>query len=168
MCGCYFLFQLLKIKLIYLFMARLGFCRCTRAFSSCGEWRLSLWLHCVGFSSQWLLLLKSVCSRVHELGSCVTQPVAPRGWVPQLWRMGLVALRHVESSRRQDWTLVPWFDRQILHHWTTKEVLLQLLNIVEKIQEEKDILLYLLTFLFTVFFLPSSIPKFLLLLFSLS
>ena len=40
------------------------------------------------------------------------------------------ALRHVESSRSRDRTLVLCFDRQILNHWTTKEVLLQLLTIV--------------------------------------
>ena len=40
----------------------------------------------------------------------------------QLWRMGLVALRHVESSWTRDWTLVLFIGRGIINHWTTEEV----------------------------------------------
>ena len=39
-----------------------------------------------------------------------------------LWGMGLVALRLVESSRIRDQTHVPCTGRQILIHWTTREV----------------------------------------------
>ena len=47
-------------------------------------------LRCVGFSLQWLLLLGSMSSRAH--------------WLQQLWRMGLVALRHMVSTWTRDWT----------------------------------------------------------------
>ena len=36
--------------------------------------------------------------------------------------MGLVALWHVGSSRTRDRTCVPCIGRQILNHWTTREV----------------------------------------------
>ena len=37
--------------------------------------------------------------------------------------MGLVSQRHVKSSWTRDWTYVPCIGRQILNHWTTREVL---------------------------------------------
>ena len=36
--------------------------------------------------------------------------------------MGLVAPKHVESSWTKDLTRVPRIGRQILNHWTTREV----------------------------------------------
>ena len=39
-----------------------------------------------------------------------------------LWRTGLVALLHVESSRSWDQTCVPFIGGLILNHWTTREV----------------------------------------------
>ena len=53
----------------------------------------------------------------------------------QLWHMGLVAPRHVESSRTRDQTCVPCIGRQIPNHWTTWEVhfsnsLLQFLHFI--------------------------------------
>ena len=36
--------------------------------------------------------------------------------VPRLWRMGLVALRHVGSARIRDQTCVSCAGRQILYH----------------------------------------------------
>ena len=40
-----------------------------------------------------------------------------------LWSTwALVALWHVESSQTRDWTRVPCLGRQILNHWTTREV----------------------------------------------
>ena len=35
---------------------------------------------------------------------------------------GLVALQHVESLQTRDRTRVPYFGRQILNHWTSREV----------------------------------------------
>ena len=45
-----------------------------------------------------------------------------RAQVQLLWRMGLVALGHVESSWIRDQTRVSCIDRQILYHWATREV----------------------------------------------
>ena len=52
------------IYFIYLFLAALGLCCCTRAFSS------SLW--CTGFSLRWLLLLWNMGSRHVGFSSCST------------------------------------------------------------------------------------------------
>ena len=85
------------------------------AFSSCGEWRL-LFLWCSGLSLWWLLLPWS-------------QALRPAGFSSRSMNSqhlqcgGFVALRHVGSSRTRDQTCVPCIGRQILNHWTAKEVL---------------------------------------------
>ena len=56
---------------------------------------------CAALLLQWLLLLQSTGSRV---------------WARQLWHTGLVAPRHVRSSRTRDRTCVPCIARQILYH----------------------------------------------------
>ena len=73
----------------------------------------SLW--CADFSFQWLLLLRSTGSRRAGFSSCGMQ-------AQELWRMGLVASRHMGSSRTRDWTHVPCTGRQILNHCATREV----------------------------------------------
>ena len=40
-----------------------------------------------------------------------------------LWHKGLTALQHVGSSQIKGQTHVPCMGRQILNHWTTREVL---------------------------------------------
>ena len=67
-------------------------------------------------------LLIVVASLLHSTGcthvsfcSCSTQ-------AQQLWLLGLVALRPVESSWTRDSTCVPCSDRWILIHCTTREV----------------------------------------------
>ena len=40
-----------------------------------------------------------------------------------LWLTGFVVLQHVGSSQTRDQTGVPSIGRQILNHWTTREVL---------------------------------------------
>ena len=71
-----------------------------------GDYSL-LW--CVGFSLQWLLLLQSRGSRALGLQwlSCT----------------GLAAWWHDGSSPTRDETGVSCIARQILNHWTTREVL---------------------------------------------
>ena len=81
----------------------------------CGLFQLqwagsTLWLWYRGFSSRWLLLLRSTGSRV-------------RAW--QLWLTGLVALWHVGSSSTRGQTCIPCIGRWIFIHWTTREVLSQ-------------------------------------------
>ena len=62
-----------KINLfIYLFMAVLGLRCCAQAFLVAGSGSYSL-LRCMGFSSQWLLLLRSVGSRRAGFSSCGTR-----------------------------------------------------------------------------------------------
>ena len=41
----------------------------------------------------------------------------------ELCRVGLIALWHMESSQTRDRTYISCNDRQILNHWTTREVL---------------------------------------------
>ena len=82
-----------------LFLAALGLHCCARAFSSCDQ-RAP---HCSGFSC-----CGRMDYRVYRLQS--------------LWPTGLVAPRHVESSRTRDQTHVPSVGWQILNHWITREV----------------------------------------------
>ena len=53
----------------------------------------------------------------------------------RLWCMGLVALRHVESSPTRDRTRVPCIGRRILIHHTTREVLHFILTFVINLTE---------------------------------
>ena len=89
-------------------MAALGLCCCMLAFSSfCKRELLSRCgvqaSHCGGFSSR----------RAHAL-EC--------GLLP-LRCMGLVVQQHVEFSQTRGQTHVTCTGRQILNHWTTREVL---------------------------------------------
>ena len=69
------------------------------------------------------------CFLVSALGllTAVASPGAERGlWTSRdrawwLWRIGLVALWHVESSWTRDWTRVPCIGRYSLNHWTVRE-----------------------------------------------
>ena len=68
------------------------------------------WLHCVFIAACRLSLVVTSwstlrCSAVFSLQ-----------WFLMLWGMGLVALRHVESSQTRDLTSVPCFDWQTLTH----------------------------------------------------
>ena len=69
---------------------------------------LSLVVESRSFSLRCLLLLRLHGSRVPGL--------------QLLWHMGLVAPQHVGSSRARDWTHVSCIFREILNHWTTREV----------------------------------------------
>ena len=51
------------------------------------------------------------------------QSTSSRAQTPWLWHMGLIAPRHVGSSRMRDQTLVFCTGRQILYHWAAREVL---------------------------------------------
>ena len=54
--------------------------------------------------------------------------------------MGLVALRHVESSWSTDWTPVPFIGRRILNHWTTREVQIKSFLRLEDVHGSKWVL----------------------------
>ena len=53
----------------------------------------------------------------HGLGSCSSWPLECR-----LSTYGLVVSLHLESSKTRDGTHVPCIGRQILNHWTTREI----------------------------------------------
>ena len=84
----------------------------------------SLWCTC--FSLQWLPLLQSTGSRRTGFSSCGSDS---RAQAQQLWCTGLVAPRHVGSSRTRARTHVPCIDRWILNHCATREVLHKLFNL---------------------------------------
>ena len=104
-----FIFLFLKfIYLIYLFLSALGVCCCVRGLSLVAARGGRSSLRCVGFSLQWLLPLQSMGSRAQA---------------QELWLTGLVAPRHVGSSRTRARTRVPCIGRWILNHCATKEAL---------------------------------------------
>ena len=119
---------------IYLFLAALGLCWALglSLFAVSGGYS-SLWF--MGFSLRWLLLLWSTGSRSAGSSNCGAQPqqlwlVGSRVQAQQLWRMGLVALQHVGSSRTRAQTCVPCIGRRILNH--SRETPLQFLKIENK------------------------------------
>ena len=79
----------------------------------------SLW--CAGFSLRWLLLLRSTGSRSTGLSSCGSWVLECR--LSSCGATGLIAPRHVGSSRLRAWTCVPCIGRQILNHCATREAL---------------------------------------------
>ena len=108
-------------------MAVPSLCCFVRAVFSCGEWGL-LELHCAasqcgGFSCEAQALGVQLCAHrrlcaTTVFRSCRTQPqqlqLAGSRAHAQLWRMGLVALQHTESSWTRDQTL--WqADSYLLH-----------------------------------------------------
>ena len=82
-------------------------------------------LRCEGFSLRWLLLSRSMGSRHTGFSSCGTWAqqlwlVGSRAQAQQLWRMGLVAPRHVGSSQTRALIHVPCIG-WILNHCATRE-----------------------------------------------
>ena len=103
-------------------MAALGLCCCARAFSSCGEQGLLfIEVH------RLLIAVASLCCGAWALGvwasvavACGLSSCGMRA--QQLWLAGLVAPRHVGSSRTRAQTRVPCTGRQILKHCATGKV----------------------------------------------
>ena len=115
-------YNFLKINLlilfIYLFLAALGLCCCTWAFSTCSEQGL-LFIAVRG-------LLIAVASLVaeHGLQAHGLQQLwlsGSRAQDQQLQCTGLVALRHVGSSQTRARTCVPCIGRQILNQCAIRE-----------------------------------------------
>ena len=110
---------------IIIILAALDLHCCARAFSSCGEQGLLFAVVCG--------LLIAVASLVaeHRLQARGLQQLwlmGSRAQAQQLWRMGLVALRHVASSWTKARTHVPCIGRQILNHYATSEVPMLIFN----------------------------------------
>ena len=107
-------------------------------FSSCEQGMLSRCGPQACFSLRWLLLLWSSGSRACGLQDvwlkdsvdCGSQVLEHR--VDNLWHVGLAALRHVGSSWTREQSYVPCIGRQILNHWTTREVLASRLQVSEQ------------------------------------
>ena len=127
---CYFIVVFFKYINLFIFifgciwssLLRVGFSlvAASRGYSS---------LRRADFSLQWLLLLQSMGSRRVGFSSCGTRAqqlwlAGSRAQAQQLWRTGLVALRHVGSSRSRAQTRVPCIGRQILNHCATREALI--------------------------------------------
>ena len=96
------------------FLAVLGFCCCAQAFFSCGEWGLLSSRdvqasHCGHFFCCRAWALECGLSSCGTLVSVV------------------ITSQHVESSQIKDGTCVLCIGRQILNHWTTREVLSDIL-----------------------------------------
>ena len=111
-----FTFTLSFFLFFFSFLADLGL-RCCSRLSLVVMRQGYLLSQCSGFSLRWLLLLQRTGSRHAGFMSF-------RAWTQQLWHRGLAALWHVGSSQTRDQTHVPCIDRQILNHWTTREVLI--------------------------------------------
>ena len=86
-------------------------------------WRLSLvaasWAYCLVAVA--VLIAVAFLAGEHSLWDMQTSIAAAHG-LSRCWPTGLVAPRYVGSSRTGDQTSVPWIARQILNHWTTREV----------------------------------------------
>ena len=104
-----------------LFIGYTGSCFCVWTFSRCGDRGLLLccgaWSsYCGGFSCSRAWALEHVDFFCYGLRALVCR-------FSGFWRIGSIALWHVESSQTRDRTHVSCIDRQILHHWSTREVL---------------------------------------------
>ena len=111
----------LPLRFAYLFLVALGLCCCMQTLVAVGRGCSSL--QGTGFSFQRLLLLWSTGSRHTGFRSWGS----PRALAQSLWHVGLVASRHVVSSRTRDRTSVPCIAARtttsaaILTHRTTRE-----------------------------------------------
>ena len=83
---------------------------CTRAALNCGALA----------SLRWLLLLGSTGIRCVGFSSCSVWVGSTAHRLQSLWRRGLVADWHVESSQTRDQTCVPSIGRRILNHCTPR------------------------------------------------
>ena len=116
----YFIYLFIYFWLRWVFLAACGL----SLVAASGGYS-SLW--CAGFSLLWLLLLRSTGSKCTGFSSCGTWAqqlwlAGSRAQVQELWHTGLVAPRHVGSSRTRARTRVPCIGRWILNHCATREV----------------------------------------------
>ena len=104
--------------LINLFLAALGLCCCTRAFSGCSECGLL-------FAVRGLLIVVASLVVEHRLQARGLQQLwlaGSREQAQYLWHTGPVAPWHVGSSQPRARTRVPCVGRRILNHCATREV----------------------------------------------
>ena len=109
-------------------LAALGLHCCERGLSSCRDWGLlSSWGARTSRCRAWAPGPAGSSSR--GSGEQQLWPTGSRARAQSSRLLGLVAPRHVESSRIKNGTHVPCTGKQILTHWTTREV--QLLSILD-------------------------------------
>ena len=106
-------------KIIYLFLIALGLHCFVWAFSSFREWGpLILIALASPVVELRLWVVQASVVMLGELSSCSSQV-----WGQKLGYPGLVAPKHVGSSRTRDQTCVSCVGRQILYRWATREAL---------------------------------------------
>ena len=113
----FILFIYFWLRWVFVVACRLSLVVGNRGYSS---------LRCAGFSLQWLLLLRSTGSRCTGFSSCGTWAqqlwlAGSRVQAQQLWHAGLLAPRHVGSSRTRARTRVPCTGRRTLNHCATRK-----------------------------------------------
>ena len=114
------IFVFFKFIFIYLFLAALGLCCCMRLSLVAASTGYSS-LQYAGFSLRWLLLLWSMGSGHVGKTQHVLCLAGSRAQAQLLWHTGLVAPRHVGSSRTRAQSHIPCIDRWILNHCATRE-----------------------------------------------
>ena len=121
-CFVLFIYLFIYLWLRWVFVAARGLSLvvASRGYSS---------LQCVGFSLQWLLLLRSMDSRHVGFSSCGTRAqqlwlVGSRMQAQQLWRTGLVGPPHMGSSQTRAPNRVTCIGRRTPNHCATMETLL--------------------------------------------
>ena len=101
-------FQFVSTFTFFVFFGlHLVFAAVRRLFSSCGKQGLLF------LAVRRLLIIVASLVAEHSLQGVRHQ---------QLWQMGLVASRHMESSWPKDRTHVSCIGRRILKHWTAREI----------------------------------------------
>ena len=129
-----FAFELFFKKInLFIVLAMVNLHCCTWAFLSCCEQGLLCYCdqasHSSGFSCCRARTLRragfSRCRLWTQKFQLAGSRVQASYGVMELylWSTGLVAPKHVESSRTRDWTGVSCIARKILNHWTTREAL---------------------------------------------
>ena len=107
-----FLMTVKKKKIDLFVVLSYWVCDAAQAFSGCGGWELlfscGAWVsHCGGFSCCGALSLGCLGFRSCSTWTQQLRLLEPRGQAQQVWRAGLVAPEHVESSTNGDQTLSP-------------------------------------------------------------
>ena len=100
--NLFFFFNIFIYVFIYFWLRWVFIAACRLSLVAASRGYSLLW--CTGFSLQWLLLLQSTGSSCVGFNSCDTRSqqlwlAGSRAQAQQLWCTGLVAPRHVGSSR---------------------------------------------------------------------
>ena len=113
----------------YLFtLTALGLWCCVWALSSCGEWELlSRTVHAWTSQGSGFSCCRTQALECTGFSSCGAWPqrmqlAGSRAWTQYLWHTDFVVPWNVASSQPRDWTGGLCIAKQILNHWTNREV----------------------------------------------